>query len=81
MIARYHDWRVAGDSLLAPDGMVIAPTLEAAAAAMRTMGWFDPDGSAILWHQFTQDEPPAIRTYPNAFAVRRWFTTAPESKA
>ncbi|WP_338760240.1 hypothetical protein V7968_31450 [Nocardia vulneris] len=73
IIAMFHEWRVSGDQLAAPDGMVVAPNLESAGIAMAAMGWFLADGSAICWQQFCQDEPPSTRTYPNAFAIRQWL--------
>ncbi|MFB8281135.1 hypothetical protein [Nocardia colli] len=74
MIARFHEWRVLGDKLFAPDGMVIARNLESAAVAMAALGWFSIDGSVIFWRRFCDGEAPTTCCYPNAFAVRRWLT-------
>ncbi len=68
-IAKDHGWLMFGDMLLAPDGQVIADTLESAAAAMLALNWFHPSGIAINWHIFgpTKYTNPAMLN----FTVRR----------
>lgn len=70
-VAGFHGWRLHGDELCTPDGLIIADQLEVAAAAMDAMDWFAPDRSGIFWRVFTGGRPSETCTYPNAFALRR----------
>jgi len=82
-VAEFHGWRGYGDygdAVVTPDGIVIAASLPAAAAAMLGCGWFTDNGTGIRWNTLTAtgtDNASAdttVYTYPNAFALRRWIT-------
>lgn len=69
LIAKEHGWLMFGDMLLAPDGLVIADTLETAAAGMLALEWFHPSGIAISWHEFESTKRTNAGTLESA--VRR----------
>lgn len=80
MIGSFHQWRVLGDKLAMPDGVIVALDIETAAAAMAALRWFAPDRRSIPWRLFTHGQPPEICTYPNGYAVRRWISEHPRTQ-
>lgn len=54
-IAASHGWLLLGDELVGSDGLVIAPTLEAAAEGMMRLGWYGQGGAAIEWSVFADN--------------------------
>lgn len=83
LIAKDHGWLIFGDMLLATDGLVIADSLEAAAAGMLALEWFHPSGIAINWHAFGSTKPTNPGTLETAVrriqAINRTAGTASDS--
>lgn len=71
LVANFNDWRLFGNTLCTPDGMIVAKRLEIAATAMKSMKWFTAGQTGVDWSLFTSGRAPSTCTYPAAFALRR----------
>jgi hypothetical protein len=52
LIAFDHGWKLYADQVVDEYGVVVADTLEELARKALALGWFDPSGAGVNWHQF-----------------------------
>lgn len=52
LIAKDHEWKLLGDSIVESDGAVVTSNLEELATKALKLDWFHPSGAHINWHHF-----------------------------
>lgn len=57
LIALDHGWKLYGDQVVDEHDVVVADTLEELARKALALGWFDPSGAGVNWHEFGATKP------------------------